>query len=66
MDCDVNNHDNACRGGMYDRAWDYMKQSGCVMSEEEYPYISGSTKIASTCQFQASKCVLQLNDLGYT
>jgi len=51
---------------MYDRAWDYMKQAGCVMSEEEYSYISGSTKIASTCRFDASKCVLQLKNLTYS
>ncbi|KPA82923.1 cysteine peptidase A (CPA) (CPA) [Leptomonas pyrrhocoris] len=47
VSCD--NVDEACNGGIMDQAWDWIiaNNSGNVMTEESYPYASGSGMVPS-------------------
>lgn len=56
---------SGCKGGNYGPAWDYLKKTGCIESEEAYPYVSGTTKKTGSCKFDKSKCVLTTSSLSY-
>jgi C1A family cysteine protease len=49
VDCD-HNGDHACNGGLMTNAFDWIKQNKGLCTEEDYPYFSGDTKKAGTCQ----------------
>jgi len=46
VDCDT--YDNACEGGLPNRALNYIKANG-IAFYNDYPYISGVTNTANTC-----------------
>jgi len=44
VDCSSAQGNAGCDGGWYDSAWEYLKTNE-LMSNENYPYTSGSTKV---------------------
>lgn len=58
VDCDNKKNggsDNACNGGLMDSAFSWAKKNGGICSEADYPYTSGKTKAAGTCNTKCSK-----------
>ncbi|KAK7462514.1 hypothetical protein BaRGS_00038450 [Batillaria attramentaria] len=62
VDC----HAKHCRGGNVEEAYKYIKNTGGIMSDRDYPYTSGSTKQAGTCKFDRSKVVAGVTGCQYT
>jgi cathepsin L len=57
VDCDTRSNggsDLGCNGGLMDSAFSWMKKNGGICTESGYPYTSGTTKKAGTCN--QSKC----------
>jgi hypothetical protein len=51
VDCDngiTKNH--ACNGGLMDVAFVFISSNGGLCTEQDYPYVSGTTQKAGTCQ----------------
>jgi C1A family cysteine protease len=58
VDCDNRSNggsDLACNGGLMDSAFSWAKKNGGVCSEADYPYTSGTTKKAGTCNTKCTK-----------
>jgi len=59
VDCDTRSNggsDHGCNGGLMDNAFSWAKKNGGVCYEQDYPYVSGSTQKAGTCnQSQCTK-----------
>ena len=41
LDCTYPAEKNGCKGGFYDKAWNYIEKSGRLASEREIPYFPG-------------------------
>ena len=53
VDCDTfgnGGRDHGCNGGLMDNAFNWISKNNGLCLESEYPYVSGTTKIAGTCQ----------------
>lgn len=64
VDCD-HNGDHACNGGLMTNAFDWIKTNGGLCTEQDYPYVSGETSKAGTCQ-KTCKNVQNSGVTGYT
>lgn len=53
VDCDHGNDNFGCGGGMPERAFQYFIKHG-ILTESEYPYMSGSTGNPNSCKYNAS------------
>lgn len=57
VDCDTlgnGGRDHGCNGGLMDNAFTWIMKNGGICLGADYPYVSGTTKTAGTCQ---TKCV---------
>ena len=53
VDCDNfknGGSDHGCNGGLMDNAFNWIGKNGGLCTEKDYPYVSGTTKTAGTCQ----------------
>jgi C1A family cysteine protease len=58
VDCDTRSNggsDLGCNGGLMDSAFSWAKKNGGVCTEAAYPYTSGTTKAAGTCNTSCAK-----------
>eukprot|EP01039_Chlorochromonas_danica_P003740 gene3740-4089_t len=52
VDCDTRSNggsDQGCNGGLMDNAFKWVQKNGGICYEADYPYTSGTTKKAGTC-----------------
>jgi cathepsin F len=52
--------DGACNGGLQENAFNYIIKTGGIESEKDYPYTSGTGKVAS-CNVDSSKFVAHMS-----
>jgi C1A family cysteine protease len=60
VDCDNYKNggsDHGCNGGLMDNAFSWIGKQNGVCSSASYPYVSGTTKSAGTCQMSSCKVV---------
>lgn len=53
VDCDTfgnGGKDHGCNGGLMDNAFSWITKNGGLCKESDYPYVSGTTTKAGTCQ----------------
>ena len=57
VDCDKfrnGGSDNGCNGGLMDNAFSWISKNGGLCTEDDYPYVSGTTKARGDCSSSCS------------
>jgi C1A family cysteine protease len=49
VSCDVGGANNGCNGGWMDDAFTYVQKNGGITTEDQYPYVSGTTQKSGSC-----------------
>ena len=60
VDCDTlgnGGRDHGCNGGLMDNAFSWIAKNNGLCSESDYPYVSGVTKTAGTCETKCANVV---------
>ncbi|GKC36946.1 cysteine proteinase superfamily protein, partial [Tanacetum coccineum] len=39
VDCDINNDDTGCHGGIMEKAYEFIIKNGGIATEDDYPYV---------------------------
>jgi hypothetical protein len=68
VDCDNfknGGSDHGCNGGLMDNAFTWIGKQNGICSGASYPYVSGTTKSAGTCQIGACKPVANTDVLKF-
>jgi len=58
VDCDTlgnGGKDHGCNGGLMDNAFTWIMKNDGLCREEDYPYVSGTTKSAGTCNHKCEE-----------
>lgn len=67
VDCDTlgnGGRDHGCNGGLMDNAFNWIAKNQGLCKEMDYPYVSGTTKTAGTCQ-KSCKNVIESSVLTF-
>jgi C1A family cysteine protease len=40
VDCDINNDDTGCHGGIMEKAYEFIIKNGGIATEDDYPYVA--------------------------
>jgi C1A family cysteine protease len=63
VDCDT--VDQACNGGNTETAYAYVTQAGGLDTAKSYPYTSGDSGQAGSCNFQQNSIAAKINNFTY-
>lgn len=58
VDCDTfanGGRDHGCDGGLMDNAFNWIGKNGGLCTEQDYPYVSGTTQKSGTCKNTCTK-----------
>ena len=61
VSCDHGPEQLGCGGGLQETGYDYAKEAGGIVSEEDYPYVSGTSGESGTCDTSKTNYLVGVN-----